>query len=83
MVRGLSSYGAMKEIEKKLREEGPGVEAVDLSRMSPGEIEFTVSTAVEAEALSGWLGSCSFPGFRLDAQAREEMKIEASVKSSP
>jgi hypothetical protein len=83
VVRGLGSYDAMKEIEKKLRDEGPGVEAVDLSRMSPGEIEFTVRTAVEAEVLSGWLGGCLFSGFRLDAEAKEDMKIEASVRSSP
>jgi len=54
-VQGVGSYSAMKAIERKIGDEGPGVVSATLSRMSSSEIEFRVVATVDSQVLADWL----------------------------
>lgn len=83
IVAGLGSYAAMKEMETRLREEGPGVKSAAVSRMSPGEIEFQVRTTVDAESMADWLANISVAGLRLSIESSREDVIEARAGQAP
>ncbi len=52
---GLSSYKAMKDFGEMLREQAPGVSEAVLSKASPGEIRFEITTTASADAMARWL----------------------------
>ncbi|HUT52211.1 MAG TPA: hypothetical protein VM658_02360 [bacterium] len=82
-VRGISSYPAMKDLELKLGEEGPGVKAVELARMGAGEIEFKVTTTAATDVVAQWLAQNRFQAGRLEVTGQDEQSIKAKVKGTP
>lgn len=57
VIQNLESYHQMKEMEDRMRREGPGVTEVSLTRAAAGRFEFTVTTSAEAGELARWLES--------------------------
>lgn len=64
-VEGIDRWVSVKEMEKKLRTELPGVTGVSYSRMSPGLIEFKVQTALASKSIAAWLASNQFGGMTM------------------
>jgi len=79
VIKGLDSYARMKEIERRLKQESPGVESVTLTRMGRGEIEFLVATTVDAKALAHWLATNQFEGLSLTAEASDDTHVTATA----
>jgi hypothetical protein len=83
VVQGLKSYAVMQELLRKLREEAPGVKSAELSRVGPGEVEFTARTTAAAGTLADWLIANDFLGARLSVEKQEDTRIELKAKTAP
>lgn len=78
-LRGLPSYVLMKEFERRLKTEGPGVSDVTIARMSPGEITYTVKTGADAKALADWIAMTRPGGLNYQLAEQDQNHVVMKV----
>jgi hypothetical protein len=77
---GATNYPSIKELEKKLKTELPGVNSVTWSRMSPGMIELKLVATVAPPTLAGWLTSNQFGGMKLKIEESGDYQVRVQAR---
>ena len=80
MISNVTSWPVMKDIEKKFKEEAPGVITAVLSKVGPGKITFQVRTTSDSQSLADWLTGADFMGVSLSSESVLETEINVSGK---
>ena len=79
-VQGIDRWPAVKELEKKLRTELPGVISLSLSRMEPGVVEYKLRTALTSKSLADWLAANQFGGMTMKVEEMGDYQITLQAK---
>ena len=83
-VKGLDSYERMRALEKKTREEAPGMKSISLDRMAVGEVVFEVTTTSASGDLARWFETNRFDGAELVAiEISEEILVLDATPRAP